>query len=272
MLEPIEAQCLQGLPGIRHGFFTRLGGTSPGIYSDLNCGFGSSDERATVAANRTRVARHLNPAADKVVTIYQVHSGHAITLKSAPDPDNLPKADAIITTTPGLVIGILTADCTPVLLADPKAGVVAAAHAGWRGAVGGILKSTIAQMEAAGATRSSIVAAIGPCIHPKNYEVGLDFQNQLLAVDTEYARFFEKHQPSAKPHFDLPGFVAEQLSGLEVANSSTSTRCTYENESMFYSYRRSQHRKEADYGRQISAIVLEYVSDPPKEVILPRKY
>ncbi len=257
MLEPLEAGNLLSLPNIRHGFFTRVGGRSNGIYQELNCGFGSKDIPSLVAQNRTQVAQHLSPQAKQLVTVYQVHSARAIRLEKPANPDNLPKADSIVTTTPGLPIGVLTADCTPVLFADAQNGVIAAAHAGWRGAVGGILEATVETMEQAGAKRSSIMAALGPCIHQENYEVGYEFQNKLLALDSSNSRYFSRPEESSKPHFNLPGYVFTRLKALNIANVHSRTQCTYENDSLFYSYRRSQHLKEADYGRQISAIVLE---------------
>lgn len=255
MLKPITAANLEA-PNIRHGFFTREGGASNGIYAGLNTGLGSNDDPARVLENRRRVAEHLGADHGSVVTLYQVHGATALTVSTPQDRTRLPKADAVVSKTPGLAIGVLTADCTPVLFADPQAGVAAAAHAGWRGAVGGILESAIAEMERQGANRSNIRAAIGPTISPKIYEVGPEFEAELLKIDPGNEGFFHAPAPGARVHFDLPGFVASRLARAGLTNVETCAPCTYENESQFFSYRRSQVRKEEDYGRQISAIVV----------------
>jgi polyphenol oxidase len=260
MLEPLEARCLASLPGVRHGFFTRAGGVSGGLYASLNCGPGSADEAAHVAENRARVARHLGAGEANLVTLYQVHGATALAVAgpvpALSRPQNRPKADAVVTRTPGLVVAVLTADCTPVLLADPEAKVVAAAHAGWRGAAAGILESAIAEMERQGARRRGIRAAIGPTIGPAAYEVGPDFEAELLQGCADNERFFLRNNANARAHFDLPGFVEARLISAGVAEIERKSPCTYENESLFYSFRRSQHRKETDYGRQIAAIVV----------------
>lgn len=253
---PIVAQSLAGVPGIRHGFFTRDGGTSTGLYAGLNCGLGSNDDRDKVLENRRRVASALGGPEAPVVTLYQTHSATAHIVTGPQDPANLPKADAVVTVTPGVVVGTLTADCCPVLFADPQARIVAAAHAGWRGAVGGILEATVATMEQAGARRERILAAIGPCIGPRAYEVGPEFEAELLALSLDNARFFSKPSTQARSRFDLPGYVMARLGGLGLLSAESVTACTYENESRFFSYRRSCHRKEPDYGRQISAILV----------------
>jgi YfiH family protein len=256
MLEPIEAPGLKGLSGIRHGFFTRLGGSSEALYASLNCGPGSADEPTRVAENRARVARYLGAHHGDVVTLYQVHSATALSV-AAPVPSiNRPKADAVVTCTPGLAVGVLTADCAPVLFADAEAGVVGAAHAGWRGAAAGILEAAIAQMERVGARRTRIRAAIGPAINQTSYEVGPDFEEALLKGCPDNARFFVRENARARAHFDLPGFVESRLAAAGIGEIERQSPCTYENESRFYSFRRSQHRREADYGRQISAIVV----------------
>lgn len=254
--QPIEATSLSRLRGIRHGFFTREGGNSTGLYAGLNCGLGSSDDRDKVLENRRRMASALGRPDAPVVTLFQTHSATARIVTGAQDPANLPKADAVVTATPGVVVGVLTADCCPVLFADPDAKIVAAAHAGWRGAVGGILEATVATMVEAGARRQRILAAIGPCIGPAAYEVGPEFQSELLALNPDNARYFSKLPGQAKPRFDLPGYVMARLGGLGLSATQCATTCTYENESRFFSYRRSCHRKEPDYGRQISAILV----------------
>lgn len=253
---PLIAMSLSAIDGISHGFFTREGGVSTGLYAGLNCGLGSQDDRARVAENRRRVAAALVDANRPVVTLYQTHSAVARIVEGVPDVANLPKADAVVTATPGVVVGALAADCCPVLYADPEAKVVAAAHAGWRGAVGGILEATIAKMEEAGAARHRIVAAIGPCIGQDAYEVGPEFEAEVVGLDADSARFFKHLETSDRPLFDLPGYVLARLGRQGLAGVENATSCTYRNESRFFSYRRSCHRKEPDYGRQISAIVV----------------
>lgn len=256
MLEPIQADNLAMLSGIRHGFFTRQGGASRGIYKSLNCGPGSKDDPVAVIENRARVAAHLGSSADDVQTLYQVHSPSALAVDTLTPRETLPQADALVTATRGLAVGVLTADCTPVLFADPEAKVVGAAHAGWRGAIGGVLEATVAAMEGLGAERGRIFAAIGPTISPAAYEVGPEFEIEFLEKDPKSAGFFSRPKGAPKPHFDLPGYVASRLAGLRLQSIEARAHCTYENESLFFSYRRSQHRSEPDYGRQISAIVV----------------
>lgn len=255
MLKPITAGNLDER-NIRHGFFTRGGGVSEGIYAGLNTGLGSNDDPANVLENRRRVAEHLGADHGSVITLYQVHGATALTVTAPQDRTNLPKADAVVSKTPGLAIGVLTADCTPVLFADPLAGVVAAAHAGWRGAVGGILEAAIAEMERQGARRENIRAAIGPTISSEIYEVGPEFEAEVLKLDPGNERFFHAPSPGSRVHFDLPGYVTARLERAGLTNTHVCAPCTYRNESLFFSYRRSQVLKEGDYGRQISAIVV----------------
>lgn len=256
MPSPLLAENLQDLSGVRHGFFTREGGVSRGIYASLNCGIGSSDDTQSVLENRRRVARFLGGTIDGVVTLYQEH-GTTAQVVSGPLPRQaLPRADAIVSKTPGLVIGVLTADCAPVLLADPEARIVAAAHAGWRGAVAGIIESVVAEMERQGASRPRIRAAVGPCINQDAYEVGPEFEAEFLSRCPENSRFFVPAANVGRLRFDLPGFVRHRLAETGIGSLFAVTTCTYENESLFFSYRRKLHRQEADYGRQISAIVV----------------
>lgn len=241
------------LGDVRHGFFTRRGGASSGIFEGLNCGNGSSDQSAIVATNRKRVAEALGVLPDHLVTVHQQHTAHAVTMFG---PVSEPiVADAIVTTTPGLAIATLTADCQPVLLSDPKAGVVAAAHAGWRGAFDGILEATLDQMEAAGAARSDIRAVIGPSISQATYEVGQDFFERFMDDDPNNARFFI-NGVGDKYLFDLPGYGLKRLRDAGIGHGEWTRHCTYSDPSRFYSYRRSLHDDEADYGRLISAIRL----------------
>lgn len=257
MIEPLLSPALETFaPRIRHGFFSRQGGVSTGIFAGLNCGFGSSDDVQAVTENRRRVAAALNANGDGVVTLYQVHGSTAERISVAPSRDALAKADAVITTTPGLAIGVLTADCGPVLLADATAGVVAAAHAGWRGATGGILESVIARMCEAGAQRERITAAVGPCISQPAYEVGPVFAKDVIAKDENAVRFLTIPPGGAKEHFDLPGYIVDRLRRVGLNHVDRIAPCTHENESLFFSYRRATQRQEPDYGRQISAIVV----------------
>jgi len=257
--KPVEARNLGTVSGIRHGFFTRMGGVSTGLYESLNGGLGSNDNQGLVLENRRLIGRHLG-GNDKfgggVVTLYQEHGTTAYEVSSPPSLDGLPRADAVISKTPGLVIGVLTADCAPVLLADGEAGVVAAAHAGWRGAIDGIVDSAIREMERLGARRERISAAVGPCIGQAAYEVGPEFEATFLSRDPANSAFFRRNPESARPHFDLPGFVVSRLAKAGVSNVEDLALCTCENESLFFSYRRKTHRGEPDYGRQISAIVV----------------
>jgi hypothetical protein len=258
-LKPVEAQNLANLGGIRHGFFTRAGGVSTGIYASLNCGWGSNDDQGLVSENRRRIGNHLGGAekfGGGVVTLYQEHGTTALHITAPPSRDALPHADAVVSTTPGLVIGVLTADCAPVLLADAEAGVVAAAHAGWRGAINDVLASAVTEMERLGARRERISAAVGPCIGKAAYEVGPEFEAAFLERDPQFSRFFTRQSSTARPYFDLPAFVTMRLQAAGIGSVENLGLCTCENESLFFSYRRKTLRGEVDYGRQISAIVV----------------
>ena len=249
----LRAANLSALPGIVHGFFGRDGGVSSGIYASLNCGLGSNDKRARVLENRARVAKALG--AQQVVTLYQAHTPTALVIDEPVDPNEVPKADAVVTATPGLAVATLAADCTPILLADGDAKVVAAVHAGWRGAVGGVIEAALGAMTAIGADKRRIRAAIGPCIGQPAYEVGPEFEAELLKLDPANARFFVLPAGRTRVHFDLPGYVAARLVNAGVGSVELQAPCTASSES-YFSYRRSQQRGEADYGRQISAIVV----------------
>ena len=250
----LEILTADSLTPFRHGFFTRRGGASSGIFSGLNCGPGSTDQSDSVRLNRTRVANAMGVMTDALVTIHQTHSSDVVTL-NAPLPEGKPKprADAIVTATPGLALGILTADCQPVLFADPVAQVIGAAHAGWRGALSGVLENTVDAMITLGAQRERINAVIGPCISQKAYEVGEDFLESFLSEDSDFSRFFI-NGASEKYHFDLVGFGLSQLRNAGLANASWIGHCTYADPARFYSYRRSVHEGLADYGRLISVI------------------
>ena len=256
MLTPITSGSLDDVSGVTHGFFTRTGGISEGVYASLNCGIGSRDERARVLENRRRVAQHLGVTETQLLTCHQTHSAKAQVATQPWPPDLNPKVDALVTATPGLAIAVLAADCAPVLFADPHARVIGAAHAGWRGALSGILDATVAAMERLGARCERIKAVLGPCIGSETYEVGEEFEAAFLSADAANACFFRRCEPAARARFDLPGYIIHRLEQAELGTVENATQCTYLNESLFFSYRRSTHCKEPDYGRQISAIVL----------------
>ncbi|WP_108854980.1 peptidoglycan editing factor PgeF [Albidovulum aquaemixtae] len=239
------------LAPFRHGFFTRKGGASSGIFTGLNCGHGSSDQREAVAINRERVADVLGVAPRALVGVHQVHSAEVVTVASAGQPRS--RADGLVTAEPGLALTVLTADCQPVLFADAKAGVIGAAHAGWRGTLAGVLEATLDAMEALGARRGDISAVVGPTISQRAYEVGPEFLDEFLAEDPDYSRFFA---PGAGDRllFDLPAFGLHRLRTAGVEQAEWTRHCTYADPDHFFSYRRSVHRHEADYGRLISAI------------------
>ncbi|WP_170369641.1 peptidoglycan editing factor PgeF [Ruegeria arenilitoris] len=242
------------LSPIRHGFFSRKGGASSGIFSGLNCGTGSSDLSEAVALNRSRVAEAMGVELDALVGVHQVHSLHVIAVDK-PIAGEKPRADAIVTATPGLALTILTADCQPVLFADPQAKVIGAAHAGWRGALDGVLEATLDAMEALGAHRKNIIAVIGPTISQRAYEVGPEFLEDFLLESQDNARFFANGQGD-RMHFDLPAFGLHKLRQAGVGQAEWTRHCTYSDPDKFYSYRRATHAGEADYGRLISAIRL----------------
>ncbi len=250
------ASSLAAIGGVAHGFFTRQGGVSTGIFASLNCGPGSGDELANVTENRARVAEILGAKPTHLLTVSQRHSAAAVTVKAPWSGGKVPEADAIVTATPGLAIGVLTADCAPVLLCDGEARVIGAAHAGWRGALSGIIEATVKAMQKLGAKPERTVAAIGPAISQKAYEVGADYRDKFVAEEPQSAPFFAIDEGSGEPHFDLPGYVAERLKRAGVGTITDLGVCTYCEESRLFSYRRSQHHGETDYGRQISAILL----------------
>lgn len=249
MLEIITSEALNA----RHGFFTRKGGASSGIFAGLNCGTGSSDQAEIVAINRTRVADALGLEPEAMVSVHQVHSPDVVTLRG-PLADK-PRADAMVTATPGLGLAILTADCQPVLFADTKAGVIGAAHAGWKGAQAGVLEATLDAMEALGARRADIAAVIGPCISQSAYEVGQEFFETFTDDAPETRRFFINGKGD-RYLFDLPGYGLWRLRAAGVGHAEWTHHCTYGDPARFYSYRRTTHAGEADYGRLVSVIRL----------------
>ncbi len=243
-------------PGLRHGYFTRNGGVSSGVYESLNIGNGSKDDQEMVRENRARVSRNLGVAPEFLVTPYQIHSADVITLSAPFQETDDRKADALVTSQPGLAIGIATADCGPVLFADATAGVIGAAHSGWKGAVSGILENTVAAMEAVGADRGRIVAVLGPTISQDAYEVGPEFKERFLDQAATNTRYFRPSSRDGHHYFDLPAFIVDTLKTSGVAASRSLGLCTYQNEDKFFSYRRTTHRDEPDYGRLMSAIAL----------------
>lgn len=249
MLESLTSHTLP----VPHAFFTRKGGASSGVFSSLNCGVGSSDQREMVSINRARVAKALDVEPDRMASVYQVHSARAVSIDTP--PESPPEADAMVTRQPGLALAILTADCQPVLFADAKAGVVGAAHAGWRGALDGILEATLDAMEGLGAKREDTTAVIGPTISQAAYEVGPEFMDRFLDEDPDNARFFANGEGD-RYQFDLIGFGLHRLRSADVGEASWIGHCTYSDPERFYSYRRCVHQKEADYGRLISVIRL----------------
>ncbi len=251
----LEILTADALAPVRHGFFTRKGGASSGIFAGLNCGLGSSDQAECVAINRARAAQALGARPESLVTLHQVHSTEVVALGATPPEGARPMADALVTDRPGLVLGVLTADCQPVLMADPEAGVIGAAHAGWRGALDGILEATVAAMERLGARAGRIRAVIGPTISQRAYEVGPEFLGRFLADDPDNARFFAQGTGD-RFLFDLPGYGLMRLRAAGVAEAVWTRHCTYSDPLRFYSYRRSLHESEADYGRLLAAIRL----------------
>ena len=244
------------LPGIRHAFFTREGGVSGGAYRSLNGGIGSHDSAAHVLENRSRMAAALGVLPSRFLTAYQIHSPQVVVAEQAWMSEARPRADAIVTRTPALAIGVTTADCGPILFADPQARVIGVAHAGWRGALGGVAEATVAAMEQLGATRGQIRAALGPMIRQPNYEVGPDLIDRFAAEDPTSKPFFASAARAGHAQFDLGGYIASRLRRAGVPQVEDVGLCTYADPSLFYSYRRATHRAEDDYGRHVNAIVL----------------
>ena len=253
MAMTLEILTAPALAPLRHGFFTRKGGASSGVFSGLNCGPGSSDQAVVVSINRARVAQAMQVPPDRLVSVHQVHSAEVVTL-AGPLPER-PRADAMVTATPGLALAVLTADCQPVLLADARAGVIGAVHAGWRGALAGVLETAVAAMLRLGATPEGIAAVIGPTISQRAYEVGPELLDAFMAQDADNARFFAQGTGD-RLLFDLPGYGLARLRASGVTQAHWTRHCTYCDPELFYSYRRATHDGAADYGRLISAIRL----------------
>lgn len=261
-VEAITAPNLAGLTGrdgravLRHAFFTRRGGVSDGIYGGLNCGPGSADRPGNVAENRGRAMAALGLTAEDLANVYQIHSAEVWAADRPRARDDLVKADGLVSTRAGIAVGVLTADCAPVLFADADNGVVAAAHAGWRGAVAGVLDNTVAEMERQGAERTAIHAALGPCIRQDSYEVGDDLRDAFLAAGAMHDAYFAPGERPGHYQFDLAGFIMDRLNRLGLASAADTGLDTYPDGDRFFSYRRTTHRGEDDYGRQLSAIAL----------------
>ena len=248
------SEALAGLSGIRHGFFGRAGGVSGGDYASLNCGPGSADDPGAVTENRARAMAALGLPAEALHTACQVHGTHAIALHARSTQRR--QGDALVTSVSGTALGILTADCAPVLFADPEARVVGAAHAGWRGAFDGVLAAAVSAMESLGAVRGRIVAAVGPCIGQASYEVGPEFRARFEAEDEGNGRWFTRPCPGDRPRFDLEGYVGARLAALGIAGIALAGADTCAEEEFYFSYRRACLRGEAGYGRALSAIAL----------------
>lgn len=244
------------LPGIAHAFFTRAGGVSEGVYASLNGGVGSRDAPEAVAKNRARMAAALGLAADRLAVPYQVHSPDAIAISTHWAPDARPRCDGIVTATPGLALGVTGADCGMVLFAEPEGRVVGAAHAGWKGALGGVVEATVAAMERLGGSRRAVVAALGPCIAQESYEVGPEFVAAFIEADEASVRYFVASRRAGHSMFDLKAYIAERARRAGVGRFEDLRCDTYADDQRFFSYRRATHRREPDYGRLVSAIAL----------------
>jgi YfiH family protein len=248
---------LIALNGIRHGFFTRKGGVSTGIFRELNCGFGTYEGADVVAVNRRLIAHQIGVSPERLLSVRQVHGPGVVTVEGPWDVNDRPVADAMVTDRPEIALGILTADCVPVLFADAVAGVVGAAHSGWKGAFAGVLSETLNAMERLGASRANTVVAIGPAIAQASYEVDAAFREHFLAQDSGHVQFFTELDADRHCRFNLPGYVYELVTRADVSRIDWLKNDTYAEEADFYSYRRSTHRGEDDYGRQLSVICLE---------------
>lgn len=256
-LKPLHAENLSAVDGMAHGFFGRAGGVSQGIYASLNCGPGSDDAPEAVKDNRRRALQALaGDRAAKLLTLNQNHTAEVLTVREALARDERPRADGTVTDRPHIALGILTADCAPVLFADADAQIIGAAHAGWKGALGGIIDNVVVAMMRLGANPARIRAAIGPCISQAAYEVGTEFIARFREADSQNTRFFTPSKRADHWQFDLETYIAHRLSRAGVSNVEPLSVCTYARENDFFSYRRATHRKEADYGRQLSAIML----------------
>lgn len=256
-MTPLQSSVLTGLDRIAHGFFGRQGGMSTGVFASLNCGYGSDDDQAAVRENRARVAAWLGTREPELLTVYQIHSADAAHVTSPWVRGDAPKADGMATTLRGVGLGVLAADCAPVLFADAEAGVIGTAHAGWKGALGGVVESVVLLMERLGAKRARIRAAIGPCISQASYEVGPEFRARFVEAAEANARYFVPSSRAAHWRFDLPDYVRARLTALDLGAVDGSPACTYMAEDRYFSFRRTTHRGEDVYGRNLSAVMLK---------------
>jgi polyphenol oxidase len=255
-MKPLQSHALAD-GSIAHAFFGRQGGVSGGIYASLNCGYGSGDDSALVCENRTRVATWLGTQEKQLITLYQIHSADALHVTEPWRRTTPPKGDAMATTLRGVALGVLAADCAPILLADAKAGVIGCAHSGWKGAIGGVAESVVGLMERLGASRSRIQAAVGPCIGQASYEVGPEFEARFAEADASNRVYFVRSQRAGHWRFDLQGYVTARLKAAGIGTVEALNVCTYEHNDAYFSYRRTTHRGETDYGRNVSAIMLK---------------
>lgn len=252
----IAAAVLDKAAGVRHAFFTRQGGVSHGLYASLNCGFGSKDEATHVSANRARAMESLGLPPQALITAYQVHSADVAVVDNAWTPSRAPRADAMVTMFPGVALGVLTADCAPVLFADTRTPVIGAAHAGWRGALAGVVEATVAAMVALGARVDDIVAGVGPCIHQQSYEVGPEFHARFVQENPRNDDFFRPADDGDRLLFDLPGYLSRRLARMGLRAVERLALDTWGEEELFFSHRRATQRGESDCGRGLSAIAL----------------
>ena len=257
MTPRLAAAPLDAIAHVSHGFFTREGGVSTGIYASLNCGLGSDDDKGAVTENRARIAKEIGVGADHLLTVHQIHSTDVQHVTGIWTPANAPKADAMVTDKAGIALGVLAADCTPVLFADRHKKIIGAAHAGWKGAFTGVLEATVNAMVLLGATRGDIVAAIGPCISRDAYEVGPEFRARFIEAREVNEKWFTPSARDGYFMFDLTAYAASRLEAAGIGTVARLNVCTYANESKFFSYRRTTHRGEGDYGRQMSVIALK---------------
>lgn len=250
----LTAPSLSKIPGLKHGFFTRLNGHSSGLYDSLNCGLGSDDDRPSVMKNRAFCAKNLGVEPDHLLTVHQEHTANAVVADEPWNPEGSPVADALASNTGGLALAVLTADCVPILFAEPENRVIAASHAGWKGALTGVIENTIETMIKLGAARKSIVAAVGPCIGAKSYEVGPEFVERLVSADAANSQYFKGSNRAEHALFDIGAYVLDRTKYAGVASVERIEKDTCVRSEMFFSYRRSCHRGEQDYGRQLSGI------------------
>jgi len=247
---------LSGIDGITHGFFSKQGGHSTGLYQSLNCGLGSNDDQASVMKNRDVVSQAMGVEAGSLVSLYQVHSPKVVVVDKPWSREDAPQADAMVSTQPGIALGVLTADCAPVLFSNSAGTVIGAAHAGWKGAVGGVIEATISAMVELGAEKTEIYGVVGPCIRPQSYEVGADMYELLTNANPINSQFFDPGKREGHYQFDLPSYALIRLANSGIGMVEDTPGDTYADEDMYFSYRRATHRNEQDYGRQISTIVI----------------